>query len=202
MIHFDPVRHEYFVDGVRWPSVTELIEYSGLVSPFSKQPWYAQRGKYVHKAIELDIRGTLDPATVDPEVKPYLDAWREFQRDTRCSVVLNNFQVVNSRERYCGTLDVVLMMADGPFVTDAKAGGPSPWHELQVWLYKEALCDMRVKELAYPQMARTANLYLRPSKVPPYSWKPRGDVDQARCRELCDKWWRGHEVKGWPDLWE
>jgi hypothetical protein len=189
---FDPETHTYEVDGVRWPSVTELIEYAGLKNNFGHTPFYAQRGKYVHRAIELDVKGTLDIATVDPEVRPGLEAWRDFRAASECEVAATERRVFNAELRYGGTMDLLLEMEGRFFVTDVKYGSPAPWHGLQAFMYRDALLSE-----GYSHYAEPAVLYLR--KNGRYSWRLVEEDLTAQMRLICEKWWADHaEVK---ELW-
>lgn len=83
---FDPVLHEYRVDGERYSSVSEII--SPIVDltmvPEDRLNFARDRGTAVHKACELDDLDQLDESSVDPEhVLPYLKGWRLFKREHR-----------------------------------------------------------------------------------------------------------------------
>ena len=201
MIHFEAQNHRYTVDGVRWPSVTELIEYAGLVSVFCKKPFYAERGRFAHKAIELDIRGSLDEATVDPQVRPYLDGWRSFCRAADVEVVYHNLIVSDPVLRYAGTLDVAVRMNHRSliWVIDVKAGAKAKWHPIQAWMYANALA----REIKQP--CWWGNLYLKDGR---FNWKPSDTDYMEVARNISEKWWAAHGErsidpgqKSMRDLW-
>lgn len=75
-------QHRYWWKGVRVPGVTEVIERVGLVD--YSAPWFTEKAKHygivVHKACALIDQGVLDAATVDPRIRPDVDAylrWRD-----------------------------------------------------------------------------------------------------------------------------
>jgi len=75
--------HSYWVEGVKIPSVTQVISSMGF-SDFSKVnpeklEWASNRGKAVHETCRLFDMGILDFTTVGLEIIPYLNAWKKFK---------------------------------------------------------------------------------------------------------------------------
>jgi hypothetical protein len=81
MLTFDEATHTYRVNGSIVPSVTQVIpsDYSHVHPRVLEKA--RQRGHAVHKATELYDKGTLDFATLDPQIEPYLVAWDKFKLD-------------------------------------------------------------------------------------------------------------------------
>ena len=82
-ITFKEEGHKYYIDGFHAPANSKILEAAGIVD-YSKIPQSilipAQDfGKKVHKATELDDKGILNIATLDPKIVPYLMAWRAFR---------------------------------------------------------------------------------------------------------------------------
>ena len=105
---FDPVAHRYTLDGRVLPSVTQILR--GL-DDFSKVPARVlerarDRGSRVHAACNLDVLGTLDEATVDDEVAPYLAQFRRFLRESGFQPTLSECRVYDETLWYAGTLDI------------------------------------------------------------------------------------------------
>ncbi len=78
---FDPVKHQYFVDGVKVPSVNEIIDATLEGEQAAKKgygfyPEAATRGTYVHELIQLWIADNLDESSLDPELEPYFAAFK------------------------------------------------------------------------------------------------------------------------------
>ena len=65
----------------------------------------AARGTEVHRIVEALAQGR-EPATIPPEVVPYLDALRRFCDEQR-PIVAYSESVVSSRKGYAGTLDAI-----------------------------------------------------------------------------------------------
>lgn len=141
-IEFDRATHTYRVDGVVWPSVTQILsafdhELDRVDEDVLNRK--AVFGQAVHRACELDDAGILDESSVHPSVMPYLEQWRRFRREMQAEVLGNEHIVVNRLHCYVGTNDRLLRF--GRFrraVCDIKSGMRRPWHEWQTAGYKVA----------------------------------------------------------------
>jgi len=108
-IIFKPETHEYFINGIKVPHPTGILENVGLTD-FSKVPparlEIARKfGTAVHKACELYDKGILDEAKLDPKLKPYLDAWKKFIGDTGFKNELIEEVIGSEKYMFAGTLD-------------------------------------------------------------------------------------------------
>ena len=105
------------------PSVTEIMRSAGLVD-FSRVPpetlrMAQERGTAVHAACNLYDHGTLDYASLDPVIWPYLEAWDKFVR--QAGVIIHKTErSVHSRHGYAGTFDRLVTMAGLPAMIDIK----------------------------------------------------------------------------------
>lgn len=108
MLTFDPVAHRYEWDGKATQSVTQVIA-AALGDPFAGRDveHARQRGSAVHKACELDAVGCLDESTVAPEIRAYVDAWREFRRSFRPKIIASEMPLYTGLYDYAGTPDFV-----------------------------------------------------------------------------------------------
>ena len=145
-IEFDEANHLYFVDGKPMPSVSSIL--SPLVD-FSRVPpetleYARQRGTAVHKATELHDLGTLDEESVDEAVRPYLEAWKRFRKETGFVPRLIESRVHHADYGYCGTIDrqgYMTKLAGSPeAVIDIKTPVQlGPVVGIQLAAYQEAL---------------------------------------------------------------
>lgn len=78
-LEFDEKNHVYKWDSQVIPSVTDALS---LVDDRRKDPYYLQRGRYIHLACELWDRGELDEDTVDESILPRLEGYKKFRKDT------------------------------------------------------------------------------------------------------------------------
>jgi len=127
--------HRYVNEvGREYPGVTSVIRTAGLMGWMPDDDWYLDRGHAVHSACELWDKGTLDEDALDPQIRPYLDAWRAYRRDTgyHAENVEEIEQLVcNPVVGYCGKIDRPGL--------DIKTGAPTKWHILQAAAYWHAL---------------------------------------------------------------
>lgn len=168
MIRFDEASHTYKNGrGQLVPGVTFMLRCVGAAVPV--RPYMRKalaRGRAVHKAIELFLRGQLDLPSVDPIVMPYFECFldwygkycpAQFTR-MRPEIVLEG-----SGGLYAGKADVVawerVLLADA--VIDWKTGEEEECHLVQDTLYCLAQNAMR-KRGAWPFI-----VYLWPKK----GWK-------------------------------
>jgi hypothetical protein len=89
MLVFDPFTHTYTLDGVRLPSVTQILQASRLID-FSKIPGpmlleARDRGTTVHQALHYYNEDDIDlPAFCAefPDYAPYIGAWVNFRAES------------------------------------------------------------------------------------------------------------------------
>lgn len=87
-LQFDPVLHAYYLDGQRLPSVTQILQRSGLIDfshiPTAVMTAARNRGAAVHQAVHYYNEGDLDPSFQQdfPEYWPYVAAWLRFLDDS------------------------------------------------------------------------------------------------------------------------
>lgn len=157
MLDFDDATHTYTLAGVRVPSVTQILKPLTDLSGIPREVLEAKRdlGSRVHEACEYDAADDLDEASVEPDVAPYLAAWRAFMSDSGARIVHSERIVYEPVLRYAGKLDLVLDCGGDRILTDIKTSIVLP-HAVgaQTAGYMRALADTTV--------TRRAALRLRP----------------------------------------
>jgi hypothetical protein len=138
---FNPENHEYRLNGVVVPSVTqicdELVDFS-WVRPDALAA-AQHRGTAVHLACELDDKGDLVEESVHEKIRPYLEAYRKFRNVTGFQPHVIERQVHHDGQMYAGTLDRVGMMKEDRVLIDIKTSeSASPSWGLQTAAYMEA----------------------------------------------------------------
>lgn len=140
MLTFDVATHVYSdpETGVIYPSVTQVIKEAGLLgwTVQDDADWYMDRGSAVHEATALWDRGILDESTLDPQIRPYLDAWIKFRKESGYSPKIIEKPLLHVTYRYAGTIDRDCI--------EIKTGQYAPWHSLQIAAYAH-LIDMQHK---------------------------------------------------------
>ena len=183
--------HVYRVDGVEYPSVTQIIKAEGLMPNYPDNgagKFAMQRGTFVHEIVELYIEGALDVATIDPHLKPYFDAFVAWYTQF-CVQTINSCEekLFNPSLKYCGTSDLNIERAGATWLIDIKTGAPSTWHNIQLAGY--ALCypvtspvrailylqpDGKYKMVAVRQIKQDDALFI--SAVNLYHWKKNNNI--------------------------
>ena len=115
-VRFVEETHTYYINGVIYPSVSEIL---APFCDFSRVPRDVlerkrQIGRATHKCIELDEAGTLDPDTVDPQVMPYFESWRLFKATKPLQVCDAERIVYSKKHRYAGRFDLTVNFYDDP----------------------------------------------------------------------------------------
>jgi hypothetical protein len=140
-VEFKPATHEYFVDGERWPSVSEILVPLNRLDGVNVELLDRARdfGTNVHKACELFDKGVLDEAALDPALVPYLAGWKQFLFDTKAVVYFNERIVSHKKFKYCGTLDRVVNWGKHQRLIDIKTGLVPKSAGAQTAAYENAL---------------------------------------------------------------
>lgn len=125
MLTFIEETHEYFDDGVKLPSVTEICKFAHAGAYANAVPHLrevaAMRGTMIHEAtVELDINGEVE---VPPELTGYINAYIDFKRDYNIkSWGLFEHPVGSKELGYAGTLDRAGCIDDQITIVDLKTG--------------------------------------------------------------------------------
>src|SRR5229473_2122434 len=103
-LRVDPQQHRYWLGPRELPSVTTILQTTGIVD----STWFTEgsrvRGTTLHRATEAIDRGEpLD--AVGPMLTPYLDAYRAFLSDVHPVWQGIEAPVVDRALGYAGTLD-------------------------------------------------------------------------------------------------
>ena len=135
MINFDEASHTYTteVEGAEMvvPSVSTILsdilelDYSGI------DPFYADRGTAVHKAVELYIADNLDEESLDEEIVPFFKAYKKFVKETNFKALESEVRVFNNNLWVAGTLDLIGSIGGKRVLMDIKTGQKHNWHHLQ-----------------------------------------------------------------------
>ena len=169
---FDEAAHHYHVAGVRWPSVTEVLQPLQMLEgiPWSVLEAAAKFGTHVHQACHLFNLDQLDRKALDPALAPYLDAWERFLLDTKAVVVASEQRVAHARYRYAGTLDVILRWNSRRVLMDYKSAAVMPRITgPQTAGYAEAVGEPRIDR---------AGIHLRPDGTyRVHRYNGRGDLN-------------------------
>lgn len=134
---FEPLTHSYSLpDGRLVPSVTTIIKAVGVSADFDEIAGFSAKlgeqiemrralGTAVHQDAHAFDDDDLDWSTVDPRVKPYVEAWATFRVNSGLRPVTRERMVFHPIAFYCGTLDGIFETPGGLRVlVDLKIGDP------------------------------------------------------------------------------
>lgn len=140
---FEPEPHIYRFRGVVVPSVTQVLEASGVVDysylPPAMRKFALQRGSLIHLATQYDDEGDLDLTALDETLVPYVHAWRAFRRDTCFEPEVIEERVYDPNRNYAGSLDRAgFYLNRRRVVVDLKSNNAEAWVALQLAAYAQA----------------------------------------------------------------
>lgn len=142
---FDEERHEYTVDGVVVPSVTQIIRFlscdtAAAASP-SMRDAAAERGSRIHAACTAyDFDG--EDAEVDGDIVGYVRAYATFLRD----YCVKGWELFEAQcaygDDFAGTIDRYGVIDGVPTLVDIKTGSRLHMltHRAQLAAYRQVLC--------------------------------------------------------------
>ena len=165
---FDEAHHHYWLDGERLPGVTEVLSDLSMTKRLDPG-WLAaarERGKLVHKAIELYNQDDLAEDSVDKSIAGYLTAWKRFCHDYKFKPLMTERIVYSERWRFAGTLDVIgsWQVNKHPrlVLADAKSGLEDPAHGPQTAAYVEAAVEMETFDMSRKDLPQRCVVRLQP----------------------------------------
>lgn len=119
---FEEKRHQYRLDGVTIPSVSEIMTPLSTAQYKEVDPEIlskaAHRGTAVHTAIETYVKfGMVD---IEPEYEWYFKAFQRWEQDTRPVAIGSECRVYHRLFRYAGTADLPVKFGNKRVLVDVK----------------------------------------------------------------------------------
>jgi hypothetical protein len=137
MIQLDRETHKY---SPNLPSVTQILKSVGIIDDSFYTEEGRERGKLVHLACEYYDQGDLDEESLDPQIKGYVDAYKNFRALTKWEFEWIEIPLSDKAHLYAGTPDRVLLSRPRRLV-DLKSGEFQRSHPIQLAAYVAALGD-------------------------------------------------------------
>ena len=138
---FNEEKHEYSYGGKILPSVTTIIKDVLNIKYPDYAVYHATRGTFVHKAIELYLKGILDASSIDETIMPYLNAFIKFQERVKIEPVLLEGRFADKNITFAGTVDIVGKVKGKTYMFDVKTGQKQDSYNAQMAGYKKLLND-------------------------------------------------------------
>jgi hypothetical protein len=86
----------------------------------------AEFGNHVHAACHLFNIDDLLWGSLDPALIPYVEAWRDFLKQSGAIVISSEKKVYSARHGYAGTLDSICLLKKTKRIYDIKSGTAVP----------------------------------------------------------------------------
>jgi hypothetical protein len=149
--------------------------------------YHLARGTALHRAIQLDLAGTLDATTVHPDIAPGFTAWAQFRRTVKPEVLQAECELHCAIWRFCGHPDLIATVDGLTTLYDYKYTDSVDlfWARHQLSAYKH------LWDVTHPTqpVTRTAVLQLSPSgggfrlhPIPPLALGEAQQNFYAACR--------------------
>ena len=126
--------HEYTVDGLKVPSVSEILNVYFPPCGFYTEEGQ-QDGKYRHEWYAALAQGIETTNAPYPKIAPAIDGFKKFLADVKPVYVSGEIPYHHPTLRYCGTPDVVFRIGDRLVVTDFKPQQKNKRTRIQTALY-------------------------------------------------------------------
>lgn len=126
----------------REPGVTEILKHFGFIYYPKGIEFQMERGKEVHRCIELLEKNKLDVFSVDPAIQPYLSSFERLRDKMKWRLKYAETCVWNDSRRFCGTLDALWIIKGEEIIADYKTSETiSSWVKMQLGGYDAAIDD-------------------------------------------------------------
>lgn len=141
---FEAGTHTYFLDNQVIPGVTAtlkaagIVDYSMIPQTVLERAW--RRGALAHEAMYYYALDTLDLASLDPQIEPYVMAGIRFHEESRLVAARVEERAFNDEYRYAGTPDLEAVIGGDPWLIDYKTGLVLPGHRHQLAAYLNLDC--------------------------------------------------------------
>lgn len=135
---FDPLAHEYWIDGNLAPGVTGRLARAGLIDSQWFTPESVNRGNAVHRiTASRAARMKCDRPTIIPaNLMGYIAAYEAFEREHLPVWDQIETPLFSRKLWTCGTPDRIGRLQNGKrSIVDLKTGAPMAWHDAQLGGY-------------------------------------------------------------------
>ena len=168
--------HEYKLDGIVIPSVTQVIEKSSLVNLDWVSPELLEQkadlGAKVHSTTEFYDKSTLDLENLHPLLSKYLDQWIKFRHDYEFEPTEIELRLAHPLYRFAGTIDRVGYIKDELTLLDIKSGTIQKAYAIQTAGY-ELLYNQANKK----KIKRRLAVYLSENDYKVKEYKDKNDAN-------------------------
>jgi len=159
--------HQYRIEGVSVPSVTQVVDQLHNFTGSHDATAAMERGTLIHKACELFILGILDWSTVDESIYPEVRTFAEWWEESRFKSLLVEGLVGSEQYMFAGRLDLFGVWKTGLALIDFKTGNEYPAYKFQTAGLEVALQEMLGQGMQLVPPIQRYCLYLKGDKARP-----------------------------------
>ena len=120
--HFDEDTHTYTLDGVELPSPSIVFADLGLTDARWYKKEHRDRGRAVHAGLHYSLKGTLDWATLDPQLHGYVKSGLKLVERLQPKIVRYETPLYHPGLRFAGTSDAEWKIGAWSWIIDWKSG--------------------------------------------------------------------------------
>lgn len=128
---FEPLAHEYRLDGCLLPSTTQILKSVGFIDGTWFNESARERGRAVHSACQFAAEGDLDWDTLHPTLRGYVEAYQKFLSDTKFQPRICEVPIYHPNFFYATTPDQIGTLKDLDADVELKTGTMQKWTALQ-----------------------------------------------------------------------
>ena len=177
LVSYKDSDHSYSVEGTSVPSMTQLMEYTGVIK---KSDWeipekYAIRGTEIHAMTELVDLGLFDPFLCSDSAYPFIMQYERFLEENEVEILESETIVFNDKLFYAGRKDRLCLLNGKRTLLDIKSGAKARWHVVQLAGYAQGDCEQLV------------DLYLQPFDYKIHIWKDSEREEAEQVLEAMSK---------------
>ena len=130
---FDSEKHEYKLGDEEVPSVSRILQASGINQDYSNlNAYYAKRGNRIHNLIRWELQQGLDSSKVDPEIRGWLIRFKRFAGLAQLKPKLLEKALYCPVYGYAGTIDFFGEAFGHDWLLDWKRPGFDESHRVQL----------------------------------------------------------------------
>jgi hypothetical protein len=135
LIQEDYENRIFTVDGVRYPSVSDVLQSMGFIDTTWLSESGRDNGTRRHRVMELDNLDDLIEESVDLADMPFLNASRQGKSDTGIKILEVEQRHYNHVYKFCGKPDILVMFRGHKEIWDFKTGSKMPHYKYQIGGY-------------------------------------------------------------------
>lgn len=177
--------------------ITSTLVSAGIIDPsvYTGYESARDRGTRVHAAVQYDVEGDLDEASVGVVIMGYVSAWRRFRDETGfVATEQPELLVCSPTLGYATQVDLVGTIGGKVHVINLKTSrSPAPWWSVQLAGEAIAYAEWAKQNAIYPwSLGRMSVQLADDGAYKATTYRDRSDLDVFRAVALVSAWKETH----------